>query len=458
LLAPFTLHEAVRSAAGPLAAAGVAELAAAAAWFVTVGRAWRPAGFVLGIALLVAIPLLTPLVVERAGGLVRLRGFGLGYSLKSLATRLQTTSFAVASLAIAVSMLIGITLLIGSFRRTVEVWVGTTVRADVYVTTPSWARAGAEATLDPAVVATLRADPDVAYVDRLRRLTAYAGERRIAVVGIDMALPGREARFAFLAGDPVEAVRGVRAEGAILISEPLARKAGLGVGDSLTVAGPGGPLSFPIAGVYYDYSTEGGAAVMDRGTLDARFGAGGIQSVALYLLPGREPDRTIDALKQRLPGVPLVFRSNRRLREEIFAVFDQTFAVTRILQAMSLLIAVSGITLTLLVLARERLAELALYRSLGARRRQLFGLFVAKGLAMALLALVLGLAGGVALAAILIFAINRAYFGWTIQVHWPWGALGRQVGAIVAAAMAASLYPALRASRTPATDLSRDDL
>jgi putative ABC transport system permease protein len=125
---------------------------------------------------------------------------------------------------------------------------------------------------------------------------------------------------------------------------------------------------------------------------------------------------------------------------------------------MSLLIAVCGITLTLLVLARERLAELALYRSLGARRRQLFGLFVAKGLAMGLLALVLGLAGGATLAAILIFAINRAYFGWTIQVYWPWGALGRQVGAILAAAIIASLYPALRASRTPATDLSRDDL
>jgi putative ABC transport system permease protein len=458
LLAPFTLHQAIRSIAGRLAAGGAVGLAVAAAWFAWVGRGWRPGGFVLGVALLAAIPLVTPLLVERAGAWVRLRGFGLGYSLKSLATRLQTTSFAVASLAIAVSMLVGITLMIGSFRRTVEVWVQTTIRADVYVTTPSWARAGSEATLDPAVVAALRGHPGVAFVDRLRRLSAYVGGRRIAVAGIDMTLPRREERFAFVGGDAAEAVRRVREEGAILVSEPLARKAGLGRGDRVAIAGPDGALTFPIAGVYYDYSTEAGAVVMDLATLDARFGPGGIHSLALYLEPGRDPDRVIDELKQRLPDAPLVFRSNRRLREEIFAVFDQTFAVTRVLQGMSLLIAVSGITLTLLVLARERLSELALYRALGARRRQLFGLFVGKGLAMGLLALALGLAGGVALAAILIFVINRAYFGWTIQVHWPWAALGREVGAILAAAMVASLYPALRASRTPATELSRDDI
>ena len=42
---------------------------------------------------------------------------------------------------------------------------------------------------------------------------------------------------------------------------------------------------------------------------------------------------------------------------------------------LALLIAVCGITLTLIVLARERISELALYRALGARRRQIFRVF-----------------------------------------------------------------------------------
>ncbi|MDP6042401.1 MAG: ABC transporter permease, partial [Candidatus Latescibacteria bacterium] len=120
--------------------------------------------------------------------------------------------------------------------------------------------------------------------------------------------------------------------------------------------------------------------------------------------------------------------------------------------------AVCGITLMLLVVAREQVSELALYRAVGATRRQLFGLFVGKGMGMGVLGLVLGILGGVALAMILIFVINRAYFGWTIQVYWPWETIVQQAITILMAAVLASLYPALKASKTPATELRRDDV
>ena len=125
---------------------------------------------------------------------------------------------------------------------------------------------------------------------------------------------------------------------------------------------------------------------------------------------------------------------------------------------MSLVVAAAGIMLTLLIFARERVAELALYRALGAVRKQIFWLFVGKGSSIAILGVVLGVLGGSVLAMILIFVINRAYFGWTIQVHWPWAALIEQGATIGFAAIAASLYPAARASKTPAIELSREDL
>jgi putative ABC transport system permease protein len=114
--------------------------------------------------------------------------------------------------------------------------------------------------------------------------------------------------------------------------------------------------------------------------------------------------------------------------------------------------------LTLLVIARERVSELALYRALGAVREQIFTLFLGKGLSMAVLSLLLGGVGGSLLAVILIYVINRAYFGWTIQAFWPWGTLLWQGMAIIAVAAVASVYPAVRAARTPVTELSREDL
>ena len=311
--------------------------------------------------------------------------------------------------------------------------------------------------MDDALVAALAAQSGVRAVDRLRQFFVYSGDRRIVLAGVEMGLP-EEGRFPLMAGDRREALRQVREEGAVLISEPLARKAGLKVGGYLPVAGPKGEVRFRIAGVYFDYTTEGGAAALDLRTMAAMFGPGPVHNVALYLKPGADVERIVDELKARFADDPLQIRSNRRLREDVFAIFDQTFAVTQILRGMSLLIAACGITLTLLVLARERVPELALYRALGARRWQVFRVFVGEGLSIGLLGLGMGLAGGIALAMILIFLINRAYFGWTIQVYWPWDAVAEQVATILGAAVLASVYPALRASQTPAKELSRDDV
>ncbi len=457
LLTPFTLHERLKTAAVPLFVAGTALLGLTGVWYLLLGRNWRPAGFVLAMSLMVGLSLLTPLVIRVMTGPVRVLRLGFAYSLKALGTRLQTTAVAVASLAVAVSMLVGITMMVGSFRRTVDVWISTTVLADVYITTESWSRSGGAAKLDDRLIEGLTGLPGVVAVDRLRALAPIVDGRRIFLAGIDLGVP-LSGRFTLLAGDDSVARAAVRDEGAALISEPLSRRLDLSVGDTLTVGSPGGPVRLPVAGVYYDYGYESGAAMIDLRTMERQFGPGRISNIALYLDEDHNADETVDLIRSRFPEAPLSVRSNRRLRNEVLRVFDQTFAITRILQVMSLIVAATGIALALIVLARERLSELALYRALGATRPQIFRIFLGKGIAIGVLALLMGAVGGLILACILIYVVNRAYFGWTIQFHWPLPELAQQSATILLAAVLASLFPALRASRTPATELSRDDL
>jgi putative ABC transport system permease protein len=458
LLAAFSLHERLASHALRLAVMAAALVMLAYVAVTLFGSEWKPRGFALGLVLLIAVPLVAPLLVRGGSRWIRAGGFGIPYGIKSLGLRLHTTVMAVAALAVAVSMLVAVTLLIGSFRRTVGIWVEETARADVYVTSESWRRARREAVLEERLIDRIAATPGVRAVDRFRQFYAYTGERRISVAGIDSDVPGSAGRFSLLSGDAATLPSRLREEGAVAIGEPLSRKEGLAVGDTLRLFGPGGEVGLGIAAVYYDYTSEAGSAVMDLGTLASIFGPGPVNNIALYLEDGVPPGLMVDRLKSAFPEEPLLIRSNRMLREEIFSIFDQTFAVTRLLQVMSLLIAVSGVALTLLVMARELISELALYRALGAHRAQVFRIFLGKGMGMTVLGILLGFAVGLGLAMILIYMINRAYFGWTIALHWPWGALAAQVGLILAAALAASLYPALRASRTPATELSREDV
>jgi putative ABC transport system permease protein len=453
LLAAFSLHERIGEKAPRLFAAGAICVMAIVGVYLATGDRWRPAGFVQAFLLICALPLMAPWLVQLATSRVRVRSLGLAYGVKGLGKQLQTTPIAVAALAIAVSMVVGVTTMVSSFRETLDIWIERTIQADIYVSTPSRRRAGSHASIDAELIERLKAHPAVTHVDRLRQFFAYTNGRRFSFAGVDATVPVGRDRFLLLEGDVDELPRS-----SVLVGEPLARKQDLHVGDDLVVDGPDGPVSLPIAGIYYDYSSELGSAFVDLDTMEKHFGPGAIGSVALYLTPEADADGVVDELEQQFRETPLSMRSNRGLRERAMQVFDQTFAITSLLRYMSLLIAVCGVALTLIVLARERTSELALYRALGASRVQIFRVYLGKGLGMGAAGIALGSVAGVGFAWILIYVVNRAFFGWTIAVHWPIGLLVWQSAIVLLASGAASVYPALIASRTPATELRREDL
>jgi len=458
LLAAFTLREGITKLARPLLIVSIVVLIGTTLLCWAKGFSWKPGGFILGVALLISLPLASPYTVLRVCGGIRVRDFGLRYCMKSLADRVQTTAFAVASLGIAVTMMVGITLMVGSFRETLGIWVETTIAADLYVTSSSWRGAGSSATLDVSLVDRIESHDGVRAVDRIRAFPYRYGERRIILSGVDLTVPLSRSRYPLLSGNPVSTFERLKTGEGVLISEPLARKASLDVGDPFELFGQNGKESIEILGVMHDYTSDSGLVVMSFSRMDTIFGESEANSLALYLEEGVDLEKVEDSLNRELSEYPLRISSNRMLRGNILEIFDQTFAVVRILQVVSLLIALSGITLTLLILARERISELALYRALGAERGQIFRIYLGKGISIALLSSVLGSLGGLALALILVFWINRAYFGWTIRLSVPWWDLGQELALILLVAAIASVYPAMRASETPATELNRDDL
>jgi len=425
-------------------------------WYWIVGWRWRPAGFVLATAILLSLPMLTPFLVQKLTRAVRAPDFGFRYGVRSLGATLTNTAFSISSLAMAVCLLVGITLLVESFRVTLTNWVDRSLRADIYVTAVTSARDAGGAGLATDVVNGLRGRTDVARVDPLRRLFLEVGGRRVSVGGVDLSRSMGDKRFVFLSRGEEATVRRAFREGGVLIGEPLASITDSGVGDLLDIEGPRGTVQLPVSGIYYDY-TEGGSITMDIGLMAEKFGPGPVTNLALYLESNQDPEGVVERIKSQFPGGSLIVRSNRRLKAEVLEIFDQTFAVTRILQVMSLIIAACAITLTLLVVAQEKKSEIALYQTLGAYRSQIFWLFVNKGIAMASLGVALGFLGGVALGAVLIFIIQKSYFGWSIEWSWPWTLLGAEALTILAAAVVASVYPALRASRTPASELCNAD-
>lgn len=126
------------------------------------------------------------------------------------------------------------------------------------------------------------------------------------------------------------------------------------------------------------------------------------------------------------------------------------------LLAVSVLIALTGISNALGLSVLERSRENALLRALGLRRRQLAATLSVEALMLGLVAGSLGTAAGVGYAwvatrTVLVTAVGE------VGLHVPWWQLATVVALSAAAALAASLVPARRAARTaPAQGLALD--
>ena len=457
-----------RSVSKTLALAGAALLVLLLIGFAVGGHRWRHAGFVLAAGIMVWTAMSAPALVSAAGRVAgRSRGFGWRFALGGLPVRLHTSGVAVAGVAVAFAMLVGTTVMVGSFRDTFRAWLNATVRADVYLSAAAWTGATDQGGVAGELTDRLRALPGVAALDPLRGFHGYADDLPVALRGVNFrpdstAEPFVSDRFLFMKGDPAAVFPAVGA-GAVAISEPLARRAGAWQGDSISVRTASEAVRAEVAGVYYDYGSDRGSVSMDLATMEAWFGPGEPQGVAVHLdlggaigEPAAASSETagegegraaaIEAVRLAATPYPVVVRTNGALRNEALRIFDQTFAVTLLLQAMALAVAAAGVALSLLVMAREEEVDTATCRALGATRGQVFRFQLGKGAGLAGLGALLGLVGGGALAAVLIYVTNRAYFGWTVQFGVPAVSLLQQCAALALAAVASSWWPALRAA------------
>ena len=425
---------------------------------------WSPATLGGGFAAATAVLLGTAILCRPAlAGLARLSARLEGRSpfargLRAAVREPGATGPPATALLVAVAMLVGVSSMIASFRTTLEVWLDETLVADLYVARPGrfGEPGGVPAPLAPESVALLASNPAVAHHDTLRALRVRLDGRLVSVAGIRTGIPGAGERFSFL-GDREAALAGLVA-GNALVSEPLARRLGLTPGNTLALPTPAGPAAVRVAGVYRDYGNEGGGVILDRARVAAMFPSEGsppVHGVALTLRDGADPAVVAARVRETLPpAVEIV--ENGALRDRALVIFDETMAVTGLLRQFALLIAALGVALLLWALARERAAETALIRALGAGRGQAAAEFFGRGAVVSLVALALGGAAGAVLSALLALVVNPAWFGWTVDLHWPVGAFAGQAGIVLLVGLLAAALPARLASQVSATSLVRE--
>ena len=410
-------------------------------------------GYAALLCLLIGAALLTPLaVLVMANGvrpvLGRLFGVVGRMAARGVVTSLSRTGVAIAALTVAVAATVGVGLMIDSFRGTVEDWLTQSLQADVYVQPPSLVFRRSEATLDSTVVDRLRRVDGVAGVHSVRRVTVQADVGHTELVAIE---PGPQTediyRFKARADGPVWSR--FRGNAAVFVSEPYAYRHDLGVGDTVRIQTDRGPHPFPIKAVYYDYGSDRGVVMMSRTTYEQFYDDRGVSGLAFYADDSTTVDGLIADMRASVGGLQeVIIRSNRALRETSLKVFDRTFTITTVLRLLAVIVAFIGVLSALMALVLERQREMGVLRATGMTPSQLGGYVTLQTGLMGVIAGLLSLPLGYALAYVLVFVINKRSFGWTLQLSVSPEILLQSFGLAVAAAVLAGLYPAWKMARS----------
>jgi putative ABC transport system permease protein len=409
-------------------------------------------GYLSALLSIAACALTIPLLVSGLSAItarVARRVFGVEALLatRSLAGSLRRTSVLVGALSTAIAVLTAVGIMVGSFRETVVLWLDDILQADLFLSPAVPAGADRHPTMSAEIPIQLAQLPQVDAIDQLRTYEIRYEGLPATIGGVDARI--RQRRISsFLSGAPAQRVfHQLIGNESVVVSEPFANKHGVRAGDILKLGLGGKAGTFRVLDIYYDYSSESGVILMDRGTLFEYLPNNAPTNIAVYLKPGVSLEQGQRAVQGVIAGRRIAVTRNRTLRDQAIQVFDRTFAITYVLEALAVFVAVTGVGGALLALVIDRRRELGLLRFLGASDRQIRSIILFEAGLLGILANIAGVTLGLILSQLLIYVINKQSFGWTIQFHWPVLVLLSALSIVYAATLLSALYPARIATR-----------
>lgn len=436
-------------------------------------------------AILLAAALLTPpLTVLLMQGLSpvlhRLMGMLGKMAPRDITRSLSRTSIAIASLMVAVSVIVGVSVMVGSFRTTVVQWLDQTLQADIYVTPPSTTANRILGSVDPRVVKAAYTWPEIDHIVTYNdtdvdviafnrdaidtselsvNRSALSVNRSAKLISADGDVSDGHRPYAWIRDNVKNPWPQLESGAGVIISEALMLRAGVSAPpETVTLDSPQGPMTFPVVAVFYDYASDRGTILLDDDLYLETWQDPSISSLGLFV----KPDISVDDVVARLRATfkdrqDLVAQSNRNLRQGSIEIFDRTFAITGALRLLAVVVAFIGVLSALMSLQLERTRELGILRANGMTPLQMWQLTLLETGIMGSLAGFFAMPLGYVLAWILIYVINVRSFGWTLQMQLEPSYFWQAWIVAVVAALLAGVYPAWRLGKMAVATAIREE-
>lgn len=402
--------------------------------------------FVLLAALLLAAALLLPALLELAlAGLARLCRWPLPqWFVADSRQQLPALSLALMALLLALAASVGVGSMTEGFRRTFTGWLDQRLSADLYLTPRDTAQA-------VQISDWLARQPEVTAVLPNWRVEWRLQQWPTQVQGI-VDHPYYSNHWPLLEKSAGAWEQLAQGRG-IMLSEQLARRLQLGLGDALQLPEPSAQ-TMPVVGIYADYGNPKGHLLISADWLRQHWPQATLSNLGLTLASEHLP-----ALKRAL-GQQFSLDDSRMVEQTTLkrwsaAVFERTFAATAALNSLTLGIAGVALFISLLSLGQSRLGQLAPLWALGVERRRLICLTLGQTLMLSSCTVLLAIPLGLLLAWCLVAVVNVQAFGWRLPLYVFPGQLLQLAVLGLLTSFLASVWPLWQLARRQPSDLLR---
>jgi putative ABC transport system permease protein len=403
------------------------------------GTAFIVFGFAFFIPMLTRIMILVFLPV-----LTHILGITAKMALRSISRSLSRTGVSIAALMIAISVYIGVGIMINSFKGSLNQWVDHNLKGDVHIGSSDIT----QKFLPSHMIKTIKSLPIVDRINEYQFIQLQTGPYINATLFVTTNTQPNY-QWVWKIANSEELGKKFLGD-VVFISESFAWKHDITAtkNNVLTLDTPKGIQNFRVGGVFSDFFLRGGRIVIHRNTYTKFWSEVRPTQIEVYLKNINQESNFIKTAEAIFDNQPLLYTTQVQIRKRVLKAFDNTFAITIALQILSALVAVIGILNTIMSLIYERFREIGVLRANGLSIGQLWKMLMIESGFIGLLSGLIALPLGTVLSWILIAVINKRSFGWTLNFSFDTNIYMHALMLSIGAALFAGIYPAWRASRT----------
>jgi putative ABC transport system permease protein len=268
----------------------------------------------------------------------------------------------------------------------------------------------------------------------------------IKLTSTDTKLWQRYSKCEFLEGSDsdVDAER----EGKVLVSENFSSRFNLHRGDVLKLKGKHGERDFEVGGVIVDYTSDIGTVLMEREIYKQHWGDDRVDTFELHLTKGADAEAIRRQINEHYgASYDLFVLTNAEFRAELLDAADAIFAIMRIIEYITLVVAALGVINAVFANILDRIREIGVLRALGMRRVEVGSMIVLEATLVGLVGVTAGALTGAGLGFVLIKHVATLNTGWHFPYALPWRAIGQIAVIVLPISAIAGYYPARHASR-----------